>query len=239
MKALRQVRLHLPMIWIKCLGDGTTRRFSVHYLYTFLNFKRVQVISPLIWWTLSIPPKIQIFMWLLFRNRILTKVNLQKRGCDGDTCVFCDDQKTANHLFLNCHLVKQIIYWLSKVQLHYNCWTSLQHVIEFALTLPVITRTTFLLVFSATCWIVWKYKNEVYFQNLRPKTTRNLIFLIISLVLYWTGSKNTKARVKATTQEWIPAEEIMDAIPLRVILPGEEESIPFQLIEESSSQENL
>lgn len=37
----------------------------------------------------------------------------------------------------------------------------------------------------------------------------------ISLVVYWTGHKSTKKRVQEETREWLPTEEIMEAIPLR------------------------
>lgn len=79
----------------------------------------------------------------------------------------------------------------------------------------------FLLVFSATCW---KHGNEVSFQNLQPKTARNLIYLIIYLVLYWTSHKKIKKQVQEETQVWLPRKDIMDAISLRVIFPGEDDN---------------
>jgi hypothetical protein len=54
------------------------------------------------------------------------------------------------------------------------------------------------------------------------------------LVVYWTGSKKDKKKVQAETINWIPDEEVMDAIPLRVILPGEEESISYHPDESDS-----
>lgn len=113
----------------------------------------------------------------------------------------------------------------------------MQDVFDFALTLQSAHRTTFILVFSATCWTVWKHRNEIIFQNLPHKTARTLIYLILSLVVYWTGSKRTKKIVRAHTQYWLPREDMMDAIPLRVIWPGEEESMTYQA-DDSSTQES-
>lgn len=62
---------------------------------------------------------------------------------------------------------------------------------------------------------------------MQPKTVRALIYLIISLVIYWTGHKKAMEKVQQRTQDWLPYEELMDAIPLRVIMSGEEDSIPF------------
>lgn len=36
-----------------------------------------------------------------------------------------------------------------------------------------------------------------------------------------------KKKVQEETKKWIPEEEIIDVMPLRMILPGEEEVISF------------
>lgn len=93
----------------------TTGSFSIQSLYQFLNHRGVIVSHPMIWWALPIPPKIKVFMWLTFRNRILSRVNLHKRGWEGDTTsVFCSCNETINHLFLNCQLVRQVLQWIGK-----------------------------------------------------------------------------------------------------------------------------
>lgn len=215
---------------------NNTWKFSVHSLYKFINFRGIQHVSPLIWWRLPVPPKIQVFMWLVFRNRILTKDNLRKRGWDGDiTCMFCGEVETANHLLSNCFLVQQILCWLGQSHLHFHNWNSLQDVFDFSLTLTGAQRTAFLVVFSAMCWTLLKHRNEVCFNNSTIKTARNIIFLIISLVMYWAGHKKFKQTTQEAAQDWLPSEDVMDAIPLRVILPGAEDSIPFQMIEVSSA----
>lgn len=216
-----------------------TGGFTVKSLYLFLNHRGILVNTPMLWWNLPIPHKIKIFMWLTFKNRILTRVNLQKRGWEGVvTCVFCSHQETVNHLFLNCQLVSQILFWLGKQQLQCSHWHTLEEVFHFAITLPPLEKTAFLIVFSATCWTVWKHRNEVCFNNAQPKTARSLIYLIISLVMYWTGNKKTKARTQQEARAWIPDEEIMECIPLRVIFPGEE-AMSIQLDSEDSAQESF
>lgn len=72
---------------------------------------------------------------------------------------------------------------------------------------------------------------------MHPKSACALIYLIISLVLYWLGNKRTKKKVQEETQQWLPNEDVMDAIPLLVIWPCEEESISFPH-EEDYTQES-
>jgi zinc-binding in reverse transcriptase len=55
------------------------------------------------------PLKVKIFLWLVKRNRVLTKLNLAKKGWSGNTkCVFCDLEESTNHLFVSCPFVNQI-----------------------------------------------------------------------------------------------------------------------------------
>jgi hypothetical protein len=49
-------------------------------------------------WKIRIPLKIKVFLWLLYRESILTKDNLVKRNCHGkDKCCFCNEYE--NYLF--------------------------------------------------------------------------------------------------------------------------------------------
>lgn len=111
--------------------------------------------QPLLCWTIPITSKIRIFMWLTFKNRILIKINLRKKGWEGNVqCVSCSYDETVNHMFLQCGLAKQIWYWLGLNQLHYNQWKSMKDVFKFALNLSLTQRQAFLLVFSETCWTI-------------------------------------------------------------------------------------
>lgn len=172
----------------------------------------------LLWWELPIPPKIQIFMWLLHSNRILTKDNLITKGWVGDaTCLFCAQDEIVDHLFLTCQLTQTIWFWMGHSQEHFSRWTSCDHIVHFVVTLPQPQQTSFLLVYSALCWTLWKYINVLIFNHVHSKSARNLILLIISLVTYWTG--NTAKKVKDATAIWLP--QYLDEIPLCSIPPGE------------------
>lgn len=206
----------------------TTGLFSVKSLYKFLNHRGIVHAHAMLWWNLPLPPKIRIFMWLTFHNRILSKVNLRQRGWEGDTtCPFCTQEETVKHLFLQCPVAKQLWFWLGCNQLYYTNWNTFQEVLEFALSLPKHSQTAFLIIFSAVCWTLWKHRNEICFQQYPPKQPKSILYLIISLLLYWSGGKKTKPAVQEEAHKWIPDEDILDAVPLRMILPGDEESISY------------
>lgn len=95
--------------------------FSVKSLYRFLNFGGVKVSHALLWWQIPVPHKIKVFMWLMTKNKILTKSNLRKRGWKGSVqCQFCHELESTNHLFLLCPFTQQIWFWMGLSQQYYK-----------------------------------------------------------------------------------------------------------------------
>jgi hypothetical protein len=91
------------MIW-KFNSSG---KFSVQPLYAIVNERGVrQIYTPMVW-RLSVPPKLHIFLWLLFNNKTLTRDNLAKRREVGDkTCLFYEETQIVQHLFFECCVAK-------------------------------------------------------------------------------------------------------------------------------------
>jgi zinc-binding in reverse transcriptase len=53
-------------------------------------------------------------MWLVRKNKILTKENLIKRGWQGSSkCMFCSNSENVDHLFVVCPFVKCIWHWIA------------------------------------------------------------------------------------------------------------------------------
>lgn len=61
-------------------------------------------------WRWSIPPKLQIFMWLVLENRVLTWENLMHRGFVGpNICPLCwYEAESVAHLFITCPFSKRL-----------------------------------------------------------------------------------------------------------------------------------
>jgi len=58
-------------------------------------------------WKLTIPPRVHIFLWLLSKNRLLTRDNLAKRRhVDDKTCLFYAEPESINHWFFECCVTK-------------------------------------------------------------------------------------------------------------------------------------
>jgi hypothetical protein len=58
---------------------------------------------------MKVPLKIKVFIWFLHWKVILTKDNLVKRNWNGhESCCFCDNKESIQHLFFDCPLAKII-----------------------------------------------------------------------------------------------------------------------------------
>lgn len=163
--------------------------YTVKSLYLFLNFRGISIDKPLLWWRLPLPPKIRAFMWLVHRNKILTKLKLHNRGWAGDiTCQICTHPEDADHLFFHCYFAKHVWFHLGKCQDIMSQWSSFSDVVQFAYSLPKPARIAFLIVVSAAIWCIWRHRNDLYFNDSHIQSGRQVILTIISLVDYWTGT---------------------------------------------------
>lgn len=83
--------------------------YSVQSLYAVVNFCGIKPIYPSAVWGLCIPPRVQVFLWLLSKNKLLTRDNLAKRRKVSDkSCLFCSDPESINHIFFECCVVNSI-----------------------------------------------------------------------------------------------------------------------------------
>jgi hypothetical protein len=60
-------------------------------------------------WKSKLPQKIKIFIWLVVRNKILTKDNLKKRNWKGSQeCCFCGGDESIDHLFFHYPIARYV-----------------------------------------------------------------------------------------------------------------------------------
>jgi zinc-binding in reverse transcriptase len=94
-------------------------------------------------------------MWLLRRNRILTKDQLLKKGWKGDSkCVFCDHDENVNHLFVQCSTVKILWQWIAQFNNFAFQGCLLEDLWLMDSCIPLKDKILVELVRSAVCWII-------------------------------------------------------------------------------------
>jgi hypothetical protein len=74
-----------------------------------INFRGVTPVYLPAIWKLSIPPRIHFFLWLVSKNKLLTRDNLGKRRkVDDPSCLFYSEKESIPHLFFECVLTKKV-----------------------------------------------------------------------------------------------------------------------------------
>jgi hypothetical protein len=88
---------------------SSSRIYSSQSLYAVINFRGVTLVYVPVVWSLMIPPRVHFFLWLLPKNKLLTRDNLEKRRrVDDNTCLFCNELETVHHLFYECVVATRI-----------------------------------------------------------------------------------------------------------------------------------
>jgi hypothetical protein len=64
----------------------------------------------------------------------------------------CAEQESISHLFFICHIAKQIWFWMCLSQNYFYNWHSIEDVLEFALSLPLLRQKSFLIDLCAVRW---------------------------------------------------------------------------------------
>ena len=103
--------------------------------------------------------KIKIFLWLVRRDKILTKLNLVAKGWQGDTtCVFCDQPESTDHLFTQCSFIRLIWIWIANHNnFTYNCHT-LDELWLIDASIPLKDRLLVELLRGVVLWTIWLEK---------------------------------------------------------------------------------
>ena len=67
--------------------------YSTQSLYKVINFRGIQPVVVPSLWSIKVPPRVHYFLWLLSKNKILTRDNLGKRmKVEDGSCLFCCEE---------------------------------------------------------------------------------------------------------------------------------------------------
>ncbi|XP_058734139.1 uncharacterized protein LOC131605852 [Vicia villosa] len=123
-------------------------------------------------WDLKLPPKIKVFAWRFFIDRLPTRDQLLKRGValvSCPNCVLCGSSlESSSHLFFNCQEVKavwnHVFFWLG-IPEEINvedlfCFEVIQDKVKCSKR-----RITINFVWVATIWSLWLMRNAMIFRG--------------------------------------------------------------------------
>jgi hypothetical protein len=150
---------------------GNTVYTSAKFYEFLFSAVPVDLTLRAIWKSKSLP-KLKVFVWLLFKDRLNTRDIILRRHWhldSGPSCILCSDQtlETRDHLFFDCTFAKE-------------CWTICQ--ITWDLSLPITDRfiasratfagPCFMEIFACASWNIWKERNNYIFNQRAPSLDR-------------------------------------------------------------------
>jgi hypothetical protein len=123
-------------------------------------------------WKSKCLPKLRVFAWLLFMDRLNTKDMMQRKNWnldEGHMCVLCDQQtlETRDHLFFQCNFAASC--W-EKVGIQWDCSLNISD--RFTTAKQSFAKPCFMEIAICTAWNIWKERNDYIFKNQDPSLAR-------------------------------------------------------------------
>jgi len=153
-----------------------------------------------------------MFLWLLSKNRILTRDNLAKRRELADqTCLFCTERESVDHLFFHCSVAKRL--WrvvLSILNLPEVC----SYEILASRWLANKRHTVNNIICAAVMWCLWKLRNDMCFQG-----------------RVWISEKQVLVWIAKTLRRWLPMfkMEVGEQVEAVILQLGHQAGQPLEL----------
>jgi hypothetical protein len=167
------------LVW-KFTSDGI---YTSQSLYKVINFRGITPVHIPKIWDLHVPPRVQFFLWLLGKNKVLTRDNLAKRQkVEDSTCLFCKENESSQHLFFDCVVAKKMWRMISTIAGRElgrsfedvgTCWLSNKRFIVIKI------------ISSAALWALWKLRNNFCFQNAGWRNMEQLLMKVVGLTHNW------------------------------------------------------
>lgn len=133
--------------------------YSTKSLYSIINFRGIMPLYIPALWSLVVPPRIHIFIWLLSHNRIMTRDNLKKKDIEKpEDCVFCTEKESVNHLFFDCVVARAL--WC-EVSMFFNkdLGSSYESIARYWVANSRLAAMNTICI--AIMWCLWTFRNDM------------------------------------------------------------------------------
>ncbi|PWA97103.1 RNA-directed DNA polymerase, eukaryota [Artemisia annua] len=183
--------------WVSS-GDGTGV-FTVASGRNIIDMGTLVIDNTPTRWSKDVLIKINVFIWKLLLDKLLTRDNLEEKGLDvpSSLCGICDDvTECSSHVFLSCQVAmeiwRQIGRWWDLDIPHLSSMKDLLGWVD-NLKISKIQRMGLYNVVITAAWSIWRFRNETVFGVNKPK--KALIFdFIVSQDFFWMSNRNKKLR---------------------------------------------
>ncbi|XP_021984601.1 uncharacterized protein LOC110880044 [Helianthus annuus] len=180
--------------------DETREVFKVNILRTELDSIQSIPETQVLKWLSWIPKKINCFLWRAVLDRIPTREALVIRNINipSITCALCgSNAETVDHLLISCQYAQLV--WTA-----ISLWVKLplpRYLLSLVRLLEYIEsycsseekRKAIYLVTAATCWTLWRIRNNLIFNQKKTQVSR-AVGNVKALSFFMDESKGWKNR---------------------------------------------
>lgn len=182
--------------------DLLTWRFTANGQYSAASIYQVLISGGLIrWefkaiWRYNIPPTVKVFIFLLLKDRLLTREVMIYRNfnCTDTQCPLCDSGvlESAVHLFFECPVSRAIWNRLSEFLgvpsfIHGDSVQKIWRRCSQLLKQKPSIRRRGECILSAGCWMIWRRRNTKIFEQ-RQATQDMVMQWIMSEATVWENN---------------------------------------------------
>lgn len=156
-------------------------------------------------WDSKTPMKVNFFLWLAMRGRILTQENLKRRRFQlASKCLFCgENEETVMHLLIDCKEVEKLWYYFyGVIGIQWRRGQDLGSVLKCRghSSLTAAGKVYWRVMKQALMWNVWLERNTRLFED-----EEHAMWMLID-------------RVKETMWKWSLNEEGVKGIRLEQMM---------------------
>ncbi|KAF5754381.1 putative reverse transcriptase zinc-binding domain-containing protein [Helianthus annuus] len=148
-------------------------------------------------WCPWVPIKCNVFMWRAELDRIPTVEALCRRGVlvDNPECCFCSEgSDSVSHIFSSCPYVlklwEKICLWCRVYRFFVFSFRDLAEM-HNSCRRPESERKAVQGVFYTACWLIWKSRNDIRFNNKR-RSVEELFCEVRSVSFVWFKYRRKK-----------------------------------------------
>lgn len=111
-------------------------------------------------WKARLPLKIQIFLWQLFQDTVLTRDVMKRRNWAGNPrCSFCREKETSQHLFFTCPVARVVWRTIGCVLGTEFCPNNLWQFFSRCYVFLPDGAKFYTFGLAAMCWSIWDCRN--------------------------------------------------------------------------------
>jgi len=162
-------------------------KYSPRSLYRFmLNPGTVDLRLTDIWNT-RIPLKIQIFIWMVWHDRIQTAEQLKKWKWGGQVhCKLCGEKEVLDHLLFRCPMAVFVWCWVRDSLGWQHIPSSLEDFQSGFLGEPgAKSNRTIIFLFSGVSWVLWRSGNDWVFSDILVKHPKYIAHRAFGFLQHW------------------------------------------------------